>query len=88
MATGLADAGLLVRRGDDHDNRLVRLWLTAAGRALQQPIEIERRRIEDEVTADLTDTERRHLLRALAKIHRSAIGLLYEPVDEQRPGLS
>lgn len=84
VAAGLAEAGLLEKRGDDQDNRLVRLWLTEAGRALQQPIEDERRRIEHEVTAELTDTERRHLLRALAKIHQAAIDLL----NEQDPGLS
>jgi DNA-binding MarR family transcriptional regulator len=75
-ATRMAEAGLLVRRGDDRDNRLVRLWLTDAGRALQEPIEAERQRLEDIVTADLTEREREHLLSALAKIHRSAAELL------------
>jgi DNA-binding MarR family transcriptional regulator len=75
-ATRMAEAGLLVRRGDDRDNRLVRLWLTDAGRALQEPIEAERQRLEDIVTADLTELEREHLLSALAKIHRSAAELL------------
>jgi DNA-binding MarR family transcriptional regulator len=55
---------------------LVRLWLTDAGRALRQPIEAERRRMEEKVTADLTDAERAHLRSALAKIHRSASALL------------
>jgi len=76
MATRMATAGLLTRRRDDRDNRLVRLWLTDAGRALQKPIEAERRLIEETVTADLTKTERTQLLRALAKVHRSATALL------------
>jgi DNA-binding MarR family transcriptional regulator len=75
-ATRMTTAGLLTRRRDEKDNRLVRLWLTDAGRALQQPIEAERRSMEETITADLTDTEREHLLSALAKIHRSASGLL------------
>jgi len=79
----MAAAGLLVRRRDDRDNRLVRLWLTDAGRALQQPIETERRLIEDKITADLTATERKHLLNALAKIHRSASNLLERPIDRR-----
>jgi DNA-binding MarR family transcriptional regulator len=81
VAARLADAGLLVRRRDDRDNRLVRFWLTEAGRALQEPIEAERRLLEDRVTADLTDSEREHLLSALAKVHRSACEVLDEPFD-------
>ncbi|MEU5638642.1 MarR family winged helix-turn-helix transcriptional regulator [Streptomyces milbemycinicus] len=76
MATRMAATGLLTRRPDDRDSRLVRLWLTDAGRALQKPVEQERRRMEEAVTADLTDDERRHLLSALTKIHRAANDLL------------
>jgi hypothetical protein len=72
----MAEAGLFIRRRDDRDNRLVRLWLTDAGRALREPIEAVRRSREEKVTADLTRPEREHLLRALAKIHRSAADLL------------
>jgi len=75
-ATRMTAAGLLVRRRDDRDNRLVRLWLTDAGRALREPVEAERRQLEAQVTADLTDLEREHLMTALAKIHRSAADLL------------
>jgi DNA-binding MarR family transcriptional regulator len=80
-ASRMAEAGLLVRRDDDRDNRLVRLWLTDAGRALQEPIETERRLLEDTVTADLTKPEREYLLSALAKIHRSASDLLDAMID-------
>jgi MarR family transcriptional regulator, organic hydroperoxide resistance regulator len=76
MATRMSAAGLLTRRGDDRDNRLVRLWLTESGRALREPIEAERKTIEEKLTADLTAIERKHLLSALAKIYRSATGLL------------
>ncbi|MET8146051.1 MarR family winged helix-turn-helix transcriptional regulator [Sphaerisporangium sp. NPDC005288] len=79
-ATRMAAAGLLTRRRDDRDNRLVRLWLTDAGSALRAPIERERRLLEEAVTADLTEAEREHLLSALAKIHRSARTLLDAPV--------
>ncbi|MGW6196360.1 MarR family winged helix-turn-helix transcriptional regulator [Kribbella sp. NPDC055110] len=70
LATRLAEAGLLERRPDPRDNRLVRLWLTPAGRALQGPIESERQQLEDRVTATLTTTERTQLMKALAKINQ------------------
>jgi DNA-binding MarR family transcriptional regulator len=79
MATRMTAAGLLTRRRDERDNRLVRLWLTDAGRALREPIEAERQAMEEEITADLTDAEREHLLSALAKIHHSASDLLNRP---------
>ncbi|MGY4907655.1 hypothetical protein [Streptomyces sp. 900116325] len=81
MADRMTTAGLLTRRRDDRDNRLVRLWLTDAGRALQKPVEAERRLIEEKVTADLTETERASLLNVLAKVHRAASELLSEPID-------
>jgi MarR family transcriptional regulator, organic hydroperoxide resistance regulator len=76
MATRMSAADLLTRRRDEHDNRLVRLWLTPAGRALQAPVEAERRALEERITAGLTEAERRSLLTALAKVHEAASGLL------------
>jgi DNA-binding MarR family transcriptional regulator len=70
LATRLAEAGWLERRPDPRDNRLVRLWLTPAGRALQKPIEAERQALEDRITATLTKTERAQLMKALAKIQQ------------------
>lgn len=78
MSGRLVDAGLITRRRDDRDNRLVRLWLTGAGRALQAPIEAERRHLEEKVTEDLTHKERELLMSALTKVHRSAIALMTE----------
>lgn len=79
VATRMAEAGLLVRRRDDRDNRLVRLWLTDSGRALQEPVEAARQSLEDTITADLTEKEREHLLTALAKIYQSATDLIDVP---------
>lgn len=76
MATRMADAGLLTRRRDDRDNRLVRLWLTDAGRTLQEPVETERQALEEQVTAGLTAAERKQLVRALTKVHQAASELL------------
>jgi DNA-binding MarR family transcriptional regulator len=87
VATRMTTTGLLTRRRDDRDNRLVRLWLTDAGRALRGPVETERRLMEEKITADLTETEREHLLSALAKIHRSASALLTSPTDDVDPAI-
>src|SRR3981081_1118619 len=54
MADRMTTAGLLTRRRDDRDHRLVRLWLTDAGRALQGPVEADRRVMEEKGTAGLT----------------------------------
>ncbi|HEU4946828.1 MAG TPA: MarR family transcriptional regulator [Kribbella sp.] len=82
MATRMATAGLITRRRDDPDNRLVRLYLTDAGRALQQPVEEELRRIEQHVTAGLTAAERRALTKALEKLTENALTLVSEPIGE------
>ncbi|WP_067830145.1 MarR family winged helix-turn-helix transcriptional regulator [Nocardia inohanensis] len=81
MATRMAASGLLERRRDDRDNRLVRLWLTDHGRELRDPVEQDRNSLADNVTATLTDTERRHLMAALAKVNQAALDLLGEPLD-------
>jgi DNA-binding MarR family transcriptional regulator len=54
----------------------VRFWLTDAGRALREPVEAERRLLEERITESLTPAEREHLMRALAKICQSASDLL------------
>ncbi|CAG7647387.1 MarR family winged helix-turn-helix transcriptional regulator [Actinacidiphila bryophytorum] len=72
MADRMTASGLLVRRRDERDNRLVRLWLTDAGRALREPVEAGRRDLEEKVTAELTDDERAALLATLAKVHATA----------------
>ncbi|MEU0404785.1 MarR family winged helix-turn-helix transcriptional regulator [Streptomyces sp. NPDC006197] len=57
-ANRMTAAGLITRRRDDRDNRLVRLWPTDAGRALQEPIEAERRPLEEKVTGPHRDRAR------------------------------
>ncbi|MGH3212186.1 MAG: hypothetical protein ACRDNO_30930 [Trebonia sp.] len=85
MATRMTATGLLTRRRDDRDNRLVRLWLTEAGRALKEPVLTARQSLEDKVTAGLTDAERRRLLTTLATIHQAAADLLSAPPASASP---
>ena len=82
MAGRMVDAGLITRRRDDRDNRLVRLWLTDAGRALREPVEQERRHLEEKITGALTEAELEHLVVALEKIMRAADELLDDPAGQ------
>jgi DNA-binding MarR family transcriptional regulator len=67
-ATRMEEAGLVVRRADPADARLVRLHLTAHGRAVREPVRTARAALEREATATLTAAERDHLRSALVKI--------------------
>jgi MarR family transcriptional regulator, organic hydroperoxide resistance regulator len=67
-ATRMEEAGLVVRRPDPADARLVRLYLTARGRAVREPVREARAALEREATATLTAAERDHLRSALVKI--------------------
>lgn len=60
--------GLLTRRPDERDGRLVRIHLTEHGRAVRAPIEAARRRLEERVAGPLTDEERVVLRRVLTRI--------------------
>jgi DNA-binding MarR family transcriptional regulator len=81
MATRMTTAGLIVRRRDDVDNRLVRLYLTDAGQALRQPVAEELHRLELQVTAGLSAAERRVLINALDKVTKNALNLAPGAVD-------
>lgn len=67
-ATVLEKSGLLERRADDRDNRLVRLWLSEKGRALQRPVEETRLQVEERLTTALSSAEMKALVRSLEKL--------------------
>jgi MarR family transcriptional regulator, organic hydroperoxide resistance regulator len=58
----------VARRPDPADARLVRLHLTARGRAAREPVREARAALERDATATLTAAEREHLTGALTKI--------------------
>ena len=68
MATRMEAAGLLERRRDEGDARLVRLHLTDEGRAVRKPLEREREQLRERATGNLTAAERCYLESALAKM--------------------
>ena len=81
-ATRMETTGLLTRRRDEHDARLVRLYLTERARSVRNPIETERDRLAQRATAGLTDAERRALVRALAKIVEEFTDEAPEPASD------
>jgi DNA-binding MarR family transcriptional regulator len=68
MGTRMETAGLVERRPDDRDARLVRLYLTERGQSLREPLERELEGLRARATANLTAKERRELEGALSKV--------------------
>lgn len=67
-ATRMEEAGLVTRRADPSDARLVRLYLTPSGRSAREPVRDARAALERQATAALTAAELDHLRSALTKI--------------------
>ncbi len=67
-ASRMQASGLLTRRRDQADRRLVRLYLTDRARGIRTEIERERDELERRATATLTSEELACLMTALAKI--------------------
>jgi DNA-binding MarR family transcriptional regulator len=67
-ATVLEKSGLLERREDDRDNRLVRLWLTEKGCALQKPVQEKRKQVEERLATALSGAELQTLVHSLEKL--------------------
>lgn len=67
-ATRMEQAGLVTRRPDPADARLVRLYLTPRGRAAREPVRAARAALEQHATATLSPPELDHLRSALTKI--------------------
>lgn len=67
-ATRMEEAGLVTRRPDPADARLVRLYLTPQGRAAREPVREARAALERHAVATLSPEELDHLRSALTKI--------------------
>jgi DNA-binding MarR family transcriptional regulator len=79
MANRMTAVGLLVRRRDGRDNRLVRLYLTEAGRNLREPVEKELHNLELQLTAGLEPDEVATLIRLLHHVVNNTLRLDCEP---------
>ena len=67
-ATRMEEAGLVVRKPDPADARLVRLHLTPRAQSAREPVRDARAALERHATASLTTAELDHLRSALTKI--------------------
>lgn len=67
-ANRMEEAGLVARRPDPADARLVRLHLTPLGLSVREPVREARAALEQRATATLTAAERDHLRTALMKV--------------------
>jgi DNA-binding MarR family transcriptional regulator len=73
--TNRMEAARLVRRGPDStDRRLVRIYLTERGKALQDVINEEMRHVTERALRSVTAEERRQLVRLLHEVHRNLSG--------------
>jgi DNA-binding MarR family transcriptional regulator len=68
MIDRLTKAGLVERQADAEDRRVSRVYLTEAGRALQQPVEDVWREVEQQSFANLTLDEQILLRRLLLQV--------------------
>jgi DNA-binding MarR family transcriptional regulator len=66
--------GLLERRRDHPDGRLVRVYLTSRGREIQGPIQAEIDRIAERALAGLSPRTRETLRRSLEKVRENLAG--------------
>ena len=67
-ANRMEEAGLVIRRPDSADARLVRLYLSPLARSVRGPVRDARDALERHATATLTAAELDHLRSALTKI--------------------
>ncbi|MEA2523741.1 MAG: MarR family transcriptional regulator, organic hydroperoxide resistance regulator [Thermomicrobiales bacterium] len=68
MLGRMEQAGLIVRRRDESDARCARVYLTSAGRALEEPVHLAWCQVESRAFAAMTPEERADLRRILAAV--------------------
>lgn len=61
-------AGLLTRKPDPDDRRLVRVFLTAQGRELREVLNAEMAKVSEQALKDVSTQEREVLVRLLRKV--------------------
>jgi DNA-binding MarR family transcriptional regulator len=74
MLQRMEEAGLVTRRRDPDDNRLVRVYLTDAGRRLERDINAQFMRVEEATFSGLSPEDRVALRRMLRQMLRNMNG--------------
>lgn len=73
MLQRLEQAGLIERRGDEQDQRVLRVYLTAQGHEIRQRLGQVWREIEDQTTAGMTPEERLLFRRLLLQAYQNLL---------------
>jgi len=68
LVAGLRERGLLSAAPDDGDRRIVRVSLTADGRAVQRALQLQAKRLEANALAQFSSAERAQLLALLQRL--------------------
>ena len=80
---GMEREGLVTRRVDETDNRLMRVYITDKGRQCAEGLPARMAQFEREVTADLTEAEVMLLHSVLEKLENRLILMNEKPSSEQ-----
>lgn len=73
MLRRLEQTGLIERRGDAHDQRVLRVYLTPQGLQLRQQLQQVWHDIEDQTTQGMTPEERLLLRRLLLQVYQNLL---------------
>ncbi len=76
MLQRMEEAGLVIRRRDEQDNRLVRVYLTEAGRKKEQDIHAQFHKLESAIFEGIPEEDRETLRRLLAVMITNMAGTL------------
>ncbi|GLP97860.1 MarR family winged helix-turn-helix transcriptional regulator [Paraferrimonas sedimenticola] len=71
MLDQLQKLGLIERRQEPDNRRILRIFLTDCGQAIEQDLILEAQKVEDGLTQKLTEQEREQLTLLLAKLNAS-----------------
>ncbi len=76
MIDNLVSKGLVNRRHDDEDRRVVRVTLTPRGQELRRTFEKERQEIYGEVLVDIQESDHVAIIAALEKVTKAIAGAM------------
>jgi len=85
MAGRMESTGLVTKRRDSKDARLVRLHLTAHGRAVKAPVDEERRLLAERATAGLPRRDLQELEKSLRRMVANLEEIAPTPEDVADP---
>ena len=73
MVKSLEQNGFIIRRRDEQDARIMRIFLTDRGKELEEPVEFKWRQEQDKLLHSILPEERLHLRQLLEQIEKNLI---------------